>query len=282
MDDIEKLITWTQTIASRWDLTLDEPIKLTAKGVVYKVIAGGRPAVLKARNRYGVEGGAVPFLKQVPSGIAADLLRSSPLRRVVLLEFVDGKTLRQIADEGDEASAEILLAEAAAQLKRAHFPFPFVLADLGNKMASRVKYLAPRLSGPNSQYLERTASLLNHLIQTTKRKSVIHGDLHFGNLILSSNGVRMIDAKGFRADPSAEFATALVNSDWGQSLNNFSETIERRARVFGPIIQEESQRVIQWGAAIWIIRNLGKDLRKGPPQTNHNPFISRFLELARA
>lgn len=282
MDDIEKLTAWAETIASRWNLMLDEPIKLTAGGVVYKVSAQGRPAVLKVRKRYGVEGGAVPFLKQVPRGIAADLLRSSPLRRVILLEFLEGLSLRQIAEEGHEATAEILLAEAAAKLKNAIFPYPFVLADLSKNIASSLKRSAPKLTGPNRQYLERTASLLGYLVETTKRKTVIHGDLHFENVISSPKGVRMIDAKGFRADPASEFATALVDNDSDRSLDNLCDSIERRANVFAPIIEEDSQRIIQWGAAIWITRYFGKELRRGTLHDNENPFVPKYLDLAGA
>lgn len=282
VDEIGKLTVWAEAIASRWNLVLDEPIKLAAGGIVYKVSVSGRPAVLKVRNRFGVEGGAVPFLRQVPSGIAADLLRSSPLRRVILLEFLEGDSLRQIVENGQEARAEILLAEAAARLKKAVFPYPFVLADLSKNIASSLKKSAPKLSGPNTYYLERTATLFEHLVQTTKRKTVIHGDLHFENVIASPQGARMIDAKGLRADPSSEFATALVDNDTGQSLEDLCNSIQRRANVFAPIIEEDCQRIIQWGAVIWVTRCFKKELRSGTPHDNWNPLIPRYLDLAGA
>lgn len=204
----QDMISRAKMVAARWQLTLDNaPLKHTADRVVYKVGTADGQAVLKLNRKFGSEGGSVPFLRRLPDGIGVKLLRVSPLRRAVLLEWLEGPTLDRLVAQGDERQAEGLLAQVAASLAKAEFRQVRLIQSLNWRVQKRFDGFAPRLANTvQSADFTRAKAPFDALVATMPPETVIHGDLHFGNIINTAQGPRFIDPKGYRADPAAEFA----------------------------------------------------------------------------
>ncbi|EBA13148.1 aminoglycoside phosphotransferase family protein [Roseobacter sp. CCS2] len=276
----QDLIERAEKIAARWNVHLDTPLKHTADRLVYKVSTADGNAVLKLNRKLGSEGGAVPFLRGLPDGIGVQLLRVSPLRRAVLLDWLEGPTLEECLAEGRATEAETHLAKLASALAQASFRYAFTLPKLETWLMRRFTRCAKGLQNtPHHQNLTRSMRLFEKLVQTTQRQTVIHGDLDFNNAILTQAGPRLIDPKGFRADPAAEFHRALVKRPSGPTVQDFINCIQHRAAVFAPAINETPQRVIQWGAVMRANQVLFHHAGRAAAD-RADPHLTAYLDLA--
>ncbi|MEJ8561329.1 aminoglycoside phosphotransferase family protein [Yoonia sp. GPGPB17] len=249
----QDMINRAEMVAARWQLTLDaSPLKHTADRVVYKVNAADGLAVLKLNRKFGSEGGSIPFLRGLPDGIGVKLLRVSPLRRAMLLSWLEGPTLDMLVARGNEARAERLLAQVASSLSKAKFRRMALIQRLNWRVQKRFDGFAPRLKNTaQSADFARAKSAFDVLVDTMPPEVVIHGDLHFGNIIDTAQGPRFIDPKGYRADPAAEFAAAFSAAQPDPAIAEFKQRITRRAAVYAPAIEADPLRLIRWGAVLY-------------------------------
>lgn len=277
--DIRKRVDAT---AKRWRVTLSQELLVKPGGAVFKVDTPDGPAVLKVYAKLGYETGAVPFLRGLPPGIGVRIKRTSPLRRAILMEWLEGPTLEDLYHDGKESEAEAHLATAAAALKSAPFKHPFILQRIAKRMKHRLDRCEPILqASAQARLYARTLSLFDMLNQTTKTEGVIHGDLHFCNVMLTPDGPRLIDPKGFRADPAMDCARAIKGPVPSDTADDYCRLITRRADLFGAAMDEKPLRIIQWGAVTRAVR-VFDDARRHKTPDNIDPYLSAFLDVAQA
>lgn len=270
------------SIAKRWQVTLGQPLLLKRDRVVYKVETESGPAVLKVCTKFGNEAGAVPFLRGLPDGIGVRIRRATPLRRAILMDWLEGPNLEELYDQGREAEAELHLAKVAAALKQCSFRYPFILPRIAKRIGHRLKRCKESAERSDTADLYgRTVRLFDTLNQTTEKEGVIHGDLHFCNVILTSDGPRLIDPKGYRADPAMDLARALTGPGFSATADEYCKLITRRAAFFGTQMGESPLRIIQWGAVIRAVR-LFDDARRSAGEREIDPYLAAFLDLAQA
>ena len=134
---------------------------------------------------------------------------------------------------------------------------------------------------PVRKDLDRCRALLAHLISTTSKERVIHGDLGFGNVILTPDGARIIDPKGFRADPAFELAKALIMPYDRAPMPTFIARINARGPVLAKSIDTTQLRLMQWAAVILGHKAI-YGARKRPEERSLLPYLTTLLDLCEA
>lgn len=190
----------------RWHLTGDgEPMTgYTALVLPVRDADGVRRAV-KFSLVEGDNVGEIDTMKLWDGRGAASLLRADPRRGVLLLEWL-GEPIEDWwdAEEATRAVASLyrdLHRPAAPQLPDGHALVRGWLADLAR--------LGRRAPAP-PRFVE-WALRAGRELAADPGTHVIHGDLHFGNVLRRGDGWAAIDPKGYNADPCLELVPLLWN-----------------------------------------------------------------------
>jgi streptomycin 6-kinase len=248
---------------------------------VFKVDSPDGPAALKLYKEVGSsgEGVAVHFLRNLAPNVGVKVFRSNTMRTAILMEWLEGPTLEQLVDQGEEARATKLLGEVADAVSQTNFKLSIIYRRVAPGLKRDFAKCFDQ-SDPVQQprELQRSITLLDHLMQTTPQEQVIHGDLGFGNVILTDNGPRLFDPKGFRADPAFELAKALVMPYDILPLAEFIKRVESRATVLATAIDTTPLRLIQW-AAIIIAHKAIYGARKRPENSRLLPYLTTLLDM---
>lgn len=149
--------------------------------------------------------GEIPTMKLWGGRGAAELVRADPRRGVLLLEWL-GEPLEEWwdADEATRAVAALyrdLHRPAAPQLPDGHALVRGWLGDL--------ERLGRRAPAP-PRFVE-WALRAGRELTAVPGSHVIHGDLHYLNVLRRGDGWAAIDPKGYNADPCLELVPLLWN-----------------------------------------------------------------------
>lgn len=119
---------------------------------------------------------------------------------------------------------------------------------------------------PLPEYLiEKCEELINHLIKTSTKLVVNHGDLHHGNILSAQREPWLsIDPKGIVAEPAFETASMLRNPypELGRQPN-IDEILANRIHILAEELELNPARIQQWGlvqailGAIWRVEDYG-------------------------
>lgn len=271
-----------EKVAAKWGLTLGQNLQLKRRRALYKVHSPKGPAALKLYQKIGSSGesGAISFLRGLPEGIGVRLYRVSPLRRAVLMEWLEGTSLDQFVQRGNVAEAEQHLAAVAARLTPVRFRFLSGYRRLYNRrMFKRYADAACFAHVAQRPIFQRGFNLLDGLYSSTQTETVIHGDFLFRNTMLTSDGPRVFDPKGFRADPAAEFRLVVTPNHRTMPVSDFTATVTRRAALFADASGLDPLRITQWATVALIGRVMHGSLRN----TNYDevaPYLDAMLALA--
>ena len=96
-------------------------------------------------------------------------------------------------------------------------------------------------------HLQKAKVLKNHLLETSKRDILLHGDLHHGNILKHENAWVMIDPKGVIGDPVYEFGAFIRNPIKDIfKYDDVRSLIKNRIHQFAKTLDVEEERVFQW------------------------------------
>ncbi|SNR42781.1 aminoglycoside phosphotransferase family protein [Puniceibacterium sediminis] len=197
-----------ETRLERWSLRDPKMIQHNAAVSIFKVTRPlGDLAALKIyhRGHAGNETGAAPYLVSMAGRGVAKVLAVEP--DALLTEWLHGPDLSdlthmtlQAADQALVGLARNLLADPVPQI---------FLPTLSNWIADARRML---LSFEPTDARTCLFSVLRHsqtaLVDYGKQQP-LHGDLHHGNIIVTSNGAMAFDAKGVWGPKPYELANAL-------------------------------------------------------------------------
>ncbi|MEO0930264.1 MAG: aminoglycoside phosphotransferase family protein, partial [Pseudomonadota bacterium] len=193
---------------------------------------------------------------------------------------LEGDTLDKLVMRGDDAKATALTAQVANAVTTTDFRFPFIYKRVVPSLQRDFRsYLAPTDASQLHPDLARAATLLANLTRTTKQERVIHGDLGFGNIMLTPTGPRLIDPKGLRADPAFDLAKTLVAPYAGTSLAVFEERIAQRGPILAQAVGASPLRLTQWATVILAHKIAFRD-KMQPEESNLGPYLTRLLDLS--
>ncbi|KRE38413.1 hypothetical protein ASG73_05585 [Janibacter sp. Soil728] len=132
---------------------------------------------------------------------AVRLLRADPRRSVLLLERL---TTEDLTDQWDEEAVAIV-ARLYADLHIAPLPQVPALVPWVEEILSR-----PAAAGLPRRYVEQARSTLRSL-GTLGGERLLHGDLHYGNVLSDGTDWVAIDPKPVTGHPAWEVAPLLTN-----------------------------------------------------------------------
>lgn len=203
---IDALPSLVERTFKRWHLTPDgAPLTGYTALVVPVLDADGVRRACKFSFLEADNAGEIATLQRWHGRGAAEMLRADPRAGVLLLEWLDGD-LGEVWD-ADEATRTIaalypaLHPPAAPQLPDGHAFVRGWLADLAA--------LGRRVPGP-PRFVD-WALRAGRELAAEPGTHVVHGDLHYLNVMARGEEWVAIDPKGFNADPCYEVAPLLWN-----------------------------------------------------------------------
>ena len=211
LDGLPRLAT---TLLDEWGLSVDGGALHGHTALVLPVRDdAGRSLVLKLTpaGRPGVDDGAgeIPTLKAWAGRGAVHLERADPRRGALLLERLGDENVSAVWDH----EATEVVGRLYAQLHVASPPTVPELAPFVLRWLDRLEELGRDVPAP-PRFVAQALRSGRDLVDDGGR-SVLHGDLHYGNVLRAQRadgaGWLAIDPKGFSGDPSYEPAPMLWN-----------------------------------------------------------------------
>jgi streptomycin 6-kinase len=233
----------------RWCCTPAAPITHGGVGIILPVRRDdGRPAVLKVSfthpgNRYEAQAFAVW------GGRGAVLLyERDDARFAMLVEQAEWQTLD---DLGDVDQATVAIGQLARRLAVPAPPDLPRLSDQAEEWEQTLREDADRLGHPLSPRALGAAVATIQDLGGTQPDTMVHGDLHFGNVVRSRREPWLVvDPKGFVGDLASDALTVLVGGvDSLRRADDLEGELRRRLAIFADAAEIERERAIRWTQA---------------------------------
>ncbi|WP_171136427.1 MULTISPECIES: aminoglycoside phosphotransferase family protein [unclassified Ruegeria] len=240
-----------QEFMTEWHLTEICHIADTGHAQVWKVrTQRGQEAALKVYRRadMGNEGPGLHLLERWQDRGAVEILARA--ESAVLMEWLEGPSLGDIARDGAPDRAAEMLAETARRLHQGPPPSQAGLEPLEKTFAAMFDcQFASDCPAGLKQDMSRGMAFARALLNGTEFKHPLHGDLHHDNVIVTDAGLRVIDAKGYVGDPAFELANALRNPKGLEDLMRQPAHIECCLTLYADAMNAPRGRVAKWAAA---------------------------------
>ena len=236
-------------LIQRWDLSNAKLLVKTKRSAVFKVDSPKGPAALKLYNEigYGSERAAIAFSNNLHDGIGARILNSDYLRAAVLSEWISGPNVAKTYHDGGYVLATRYVCEIATKISRVRFRWAFAYRKLTPLLRQRLQVKLGQDNNPENQRLILHAiALLDSQFGDQTPEQIIHGDLHYGNIILTPHGPRVIDPKGVKAHPLFEFRNTFAIPKSENSLEEFTDRILRQVSILAEELGYSHKALIQF------------------------------------
>jgi len=190
-----------------WGLVIDGPARLTRSSYLQPVRYGHRPAMLKiAMDAQECRGAR---LMTWWNGTGAAYVWEQDGDALLLERASQNRSLSEMARNGRDDEASRLICKVAARLHAPRPPAPPELQPLA--LDFEALRLAANTHGP---VLARAAALAAGLLATPQQVTVLHGDLHHGNILHAGwRGWLAIDPKGLYGERGFDFANLFCNPE---------------------------------------------------------------------
>jgi len=238
-------------ILAQWRLTNPEILSQTPIAWLWKVQQRDRaPAVLKLYRQAdrSNEAAGTDLLNAWFDSGAVQIVNNSGA--AVLMLWLDGPSLGDIARSGEAKRADQLLCDAARRLHLVPTSAISNLRPLEDVFAALFQLqITPKCPAVLRRNIRRATEMARHLLDSQPPPIPLHGDLHHDNVILTSAGPRVFDAKGYFGDPAFELANALRHPKGLSTLVRDPIRIKQATEQFAKAMDVSLLRLAQWAAA---------------------------------
>ncbi|GAB2591812.1 hydroxyurea phosphotransferase [Paractinoplanes abujensis] len=249
-------------VAAEWDVRVLETYPMTFHWVAAAVRADGTPAVLKLGVPDGHLDAEAEALRIFDGQGAVRLLAENAAKGALLVERADPGTTLTVADEA-------ALVEVGHRLHRV----PAENRHLPHLRTLRGGFERYREGPIPRRMVDRAAELFDDLCAGAPRETVLHGDLHHGNVLRGRDGEWLaIDPHGWVGDPGYDGGAMLYNPDPERREPELLALVPRRIDML--TAYEERERVIAWGYVMGVLAELWTVEASGQAR-------SRALDVAR-
>ncbi|WP_319453585.1 MULTISPECIES: aminoglycoside phosphotransferase family protein [unclassified Mycobacterium] len=264
-------MTELDDLVAEWELRPDGTAIQTSHATVLPVRADGIAAVLKISTSDAESEHAHLVLRRWGGDGAVRLLRADPHRRAVLLERLRPETLETLWD----IDACEVVAGLYRRLHVAAMPQLRSLTSCLEQWADDFATL-PR-SAPIPHRLVEQAITLCRELATEPADRVLHGNLHYGNVLTGDREPWLVIAPTpLNGDPHYELAPMLW-SRWDELAGDVRGGVQRRFYTLVDAAGFDEDRARGW-TIVRVAREASRALsRGGDPST-----LTRFVTLAKA
>ena len=243
---------------TKWDLVADGDHVLTTSSSLLPVRAAGAPAMLKISTDPQERVGGALMEWWDGDGAARVLAREGG---ALLMERAASiRSLAAMSRSDDDAEACRVLCAAAQRLQTPRPNPPPGLTPL----EATFRDLAPAAAGQGG-IMSRSATAAHLLLSGPRDITVLHGDLHHGNVLdFGSRGWLAIDPKGLIGERAFDYANLFCNPDLSDPIPPVATLpivfSARLASVAGQASMERSRLllwILAWAglSAAWIIES---------------------------
>jgi streptomycin 6-kinase len=251
---LESLPVLIEECVQHWNLHLELPFpSLSFNYAAPVLLPDGHDAVLKicpADDEFASEGAST---RAFAGAHSVALLDADLPRGALLLERLQpGTPIGALADD-DQATG--IAVDVAQQLWIAPPPDgPYPTLEYWFRGFGDLAALFPRVGGPSPSLLRRYEELVARLLAETPQSALLHGDLNYGNVLLSARGWIAIDPKGVLGDPA--FDAAKLLHDRTEHIFATADPAAALARRLGIIVQHtgmDRAGLRDWGIAYAVL-----------------------------
>lgn len=189
-------------VLSEWELGVDGPVAYGQCALVVPVRGPEGPAALKLGWPHQDGAHEHLALRAWAGRGAVGLLRADPRRSVLLLERL---TTEDLGDLWDEEAVGVV-AGLYADLHTAPLPQVPSLGPWAAEILDR-----PAARSLPRRFVDQARATLRALGSSTHQDRLLHGDLHYGNVLSDGTDWVAIDPKPLTGHPAWEVAPLLYN-----------------------------------------------------------------------
>jgi streptomycin 6-kinase len=205
---------------------------------------------------------------------AVRLLRADPPQRVLLLERLHPETL-------DTRSA-VEACEVVAELyRRVHVPAMPQLRSLAGEVGRWAGEFAdlPRSAPIPRRLVEQAMALSSTLASDPGAVTVLHGDLHYGNVHAADRAPWLaIAPRPLNGDPHFELAPMLWHR-WDELAGNVRGGVRARFHTLVDVAGLDEERARAW-VLVRVVHEATRELTAGPGTGSAR--LTQFVALAKA
>jgi streptomycin 6-kinase len=222
----------------RWDLTVDGAPTMTPTSAIARVYWDGKPAILKVAILEEEKRGNRLMIWW--DGVGAARVLASADDAILMERAEQGISLADLAREGHDDEASRTLCAALHQLHVLRAKAPPSLPSL----ATWFEPLAP-VARAHQGILRRAHETASKLLTHQREISVLHGDMHHGNLLkFEGSGWLAIDPKGLIGERGFDYANIFLNPDL--HIAAAPGRLARQIKVVADAASLESRRLLSW------------------------------------
>ncbi|NOD77287.1 MULTISPECIES: aminoglycoside phosphotransferase family protein [unclassified Ruegeria] len=232
-----------------WNLRQPELVAETGQVRVWKVLSKHGPAALKLYRTQdrGNEAPGSALLNAWRDRGAVRIFNEE--RNAVLMEWLDGPSLGDIARSGRPDDATRILAETATRLHGKPTARVQGLRPLGQVFTPLFNCaFAPTCPAFLRNDMLSAMAMGRYLLNSQPATVPLHGDLHPDNIIMTDAGPRVFDAKGYVGDPTFELANALRHPKGMPDLVRDPQQIETCLSLYSKALRVPKEQLAQWAA----------------------------------
>ncbi|WP_319447266.1 MULTISPECIES: aminoglycoside phosphotransferase family protein [unclassified Mycobacterium] len=265
-----------RAMVEQWELRPDGPTTHGSGALLLPVrTADGAPAVLKVSFPDAESKHAHLVLRRWAGTGAVRLLRADPHHRAVLLERLRPQDLDTLADT---EACEVI----AGLQRRVHVPALPQLRSLTSyveQWAHEFEAL-PRSAPIPRRLVEQAVALSRDLVaDPTGADVVLHGDLHYGNVLAADREPWLaIAPRPLNGDPHFELAPMLWHR-WDEFAGHIRDGVRARFYMLVDAGALDEQRARAW-AVVRVVHEATRALGAG--SQSDTSTLTRFVTLAKA
>jgi len=244
---LKRLPSIISALEQLWNIRVQEPLKsLSYNFLAHAVMSNGDPVVIKVGcSEIGRIREATALETFTPCKTVAVLEKSEHFNAFLMERVFPGTPLLDLQQKNDAAAVE----HAAGCIRDLVTPVPNQhkfqsLTDWASILTSQ----SPKNVIPGD-FIRDAFRMYKTLQSSQQRTCLIHGDLHFENILFDQNkGWIAIDPKGIIADPSYNAARILRNpyNDLTEA-RNLKNILQRRVTILSNVLEESAYRIAGWG-----------------------------------
>jgi streptomycin 6-kinase len=273
---VDDLASMAPAYLERWGLRSDGAAAHGSDSLFLPVrTADATPAVLKIRFPDRESEHEHLVLRRWGGGGAVRLLRADPHHRVVLLERLHPQTLGTLTDL--DACRVV-----AGLYRRLHVPVLPQLRALTSTVEQWAREFAelPRGAPIPHRLVEHATALSRELAaESVAGHRVLHGDLHYGNVLAADREHWLAIAPSpLNGDPHYELAPMLWHR-WGELDGNIRDGVRGRLFTLVDAAGLDEDRARAW-IVVRVVHEAIRELRNGPRADPTR--LTKYVALAKA